>query len=237
MPLHSIPTLCQSMIIDPALLHIICAPITHPNIKYTVSKVALEHVVHKTIKVFNSICLEPEEHGIIYMTSIKFMHEVAQLLHIPTYTSCILSDDKENKERKSHIFQDWHSGKVHWVAATICFAEGVDFPSVQYAIIVEPLDILLFLQESGRLGCDGFYSEAIMIWSTVPHPTPSDDPDHNGHRPMAHFLKTNTCRHLTFQLFNPDMHSCTSSSENAICDRCSNLSKVIRCVVSTSFFA
>lgn len=237
MPLHSIPTLCQSMMIDPALLRVIRAAVARPNIKYTVFQVASEQVVHKTVEVFNSIRLEPEERGIIYTTSIKFTHEVAQLLRIPAYTSRILSDDKENKERKSRIFQDWRSGKVRWVAATICFAEGVDFPSVRYAIIVEPLDMLSFLQESGRLGRDGFYSEAITIWSAVPRPPPSDDPDHSGRRPMAHFLKTNACRRLTFQPFDPDAHSCASSSENALCDRCSDLSKVIRCVVSASFFA
>jgi len=93
------------MMIDLALLHIICAPFSHSNIKYTAFRVVLEHMLQKTIDAFNIIHLEAKEYGIVYTTSIKFTHEVARQLHIPAYTSCILLDDKENKEEKSCIFQ------------------------------------------------------------------------------------------------------------------------------------
>ena len=53
-------------------------------------------------------------------------------------------------------------------------------PRVQYAIIVEPLDMLSFLQESHCLGHDASSSKAITIWSTIPHHPPSNDPDHSG---------------------------------------------------------
>jgi len=154
MPIHFILTLCQSMMIDPALLHVIRAPLSHSNIRYTVLSVASESVLQKTV-VFNAIRLEEGERRIIYTTSIRFTYEVAHQLHIPAYTSRILSDKKENKDEKSHIFQAWQSGIIQWVAATVCFAEGVDFPHVRYAIIVELLDMLSFLQESGCLGHDG----------------------------------------------------------------------------------
>ena len=45
---------------------------------------------------------------------------------------------------------------------------------------------------------------------------------------MAHFLQTKSCHRLTFQQFDQYMHSCGSSSENVLCDRCSDLSQVIR---------
>ncbi|KAG8215815.1 hypothetical protein J3R82DRAFT_7745 [Butyriboletus roseoflavus] len=106
----------------------------------------------------------------------------------------------------------------------ICFAEGVDFPSVQYAIIIEPKEMLSFLQESGHLGCDHKPSEAITIWSLGPFPPTSDNPDHPGKASMAQCLQTNICRRLTFQDFDPEVHSCGSSAQNMLCDQCEMLS-------------
>lgn len=163
MPLHSVSTLCRSMMIDPALLRVIRAPVSRPNIKYTVLQVDPDGVIEKTQDVFNTLHLAANERGVIYTTSISFTQQIAQLLHIPAYTSRVLQDDGENKVEKSKRFQAWRSGAVQWVAATICFAEGVDFPSVRYAIIVEPFEMLSFLQESGRLGRDGLQSHVITI--------------------------------------------------------------------------
>ncbi|KAH0825908.1 hypothetical protein J3R83DRAFT_7662 [Lanmaoa asiatica] len=224
MPVHSIPALCQSMMIDPALLRLIRAPVSRSNIKHTVFRVDPQQILHKTIDIFNSLHLAENERGIIYTTSIAFTQQIAQLLQIPAYTSRILPDEHSNKAEKSSRFQAWRSGAVQWVAATICFAEGVDFPSVRYTIIVEPKEMLSFLQESGRLGRDGLPSHAITLWSLLPSPVPVNDPDHCGRRPMVHFLQTNSCRRLAFKHFDPDVHSCASSANNVMCDQCEKLS-------------
>ena len=226
MPVQSVPALCQSMMIDPALLRLIRAPVSRPNIKYTVFQVHSEQVVLKTIDVFNSLQLKQGERGVIYTTSIAFTKEIAELLDIPAYTSRVLPDEDENKIEKSRRFKAWRSGLVQWVAATVCFAEGVDFPSVRYAIIVEPREMLSFLQESGRLGRDGLLSHAFTVWSFAPNLGPSDDPDHCGKHSMAYFLQTNSCRRLAFKHFDPEVHSCASSIENVLCDQCEQLSKV-----------
>ncbi|KAH0826845.1 hypothetical protein J3R83DRAFT_4377 [Lanmaoa asiatica] len=226
MPVHSIPALCQAMMIHPLLLRIIRAPVSRPNVGYRVIHVDASHLVDKTVEVFHSISLQPEERGIIYTTSIAFTHEIAQKLSIPAYTSRILPDEQSNKEEKSRRFLAWRSGKTPWVAATICFGEGVDFPSVRYAIIVEPREMLSFLQESGRLGRDGLASQSITIWTTLPNPPPADDADHCGRRSMATFLQTNSCRRLTFQQFDPEVHSCASSADNVLCDFCEQLCKL-----------
>ncbi|KAF8549160.1 hypothetical protein OG21DRAFT_627578 [Imleria badia] len=227
MPIRSVSALCRSMMIDPALLRLIRAPVSRPNIKYTVFRVDPQQILQTTVDIFNSLHLAENERGIIYTTSIAFTQQVAALLQIPAYTSRILPDEHSNKVEKSSRFQAWRSGVVQWVAATICFAEGVDFPSVRYAIIVEPRDMLSFLQESGRLGRDGVHSHAITIWSFSPPPAPANDPDHCGRRPMAHFLQTNSCRRLAFEHFDPDVHSCASSVTNVMCDQCEKLSNVI----------
>ncbi|KAI9452391.1 hypothetical protein HD554DRAFT_827680, partial [Boletus coccyginus] len=224
MPIHSVLALCQSMMIDPALLRLIRAPVSRPNIKYTVFRVDPQQILQKTIEVFNSLRLAENERGVIYTTSIAFTQQVAELLQIPAYTSRILPDEHSNKVEKSSRFQAWRSGAAQWVAATICFAEGVDFPSVRYAIIVEPKEMLSFLQESGRLGRDGLRSQAIVIWSLPPSPPVANDPDHCGKRPMVHFLQTNSCRRLAFKHFDPDVHSCASSITNVLCDQCEKLS-------------
>ncbi|KAG9311149.1 hypothetical protein JVU11DRAFT_8215 [Chiua virens] len=225
MPIHSIPALCQSMMIDPLLLRIIRAPVSRPNIKYTVVHVQSKYVIQKTVELFNSLQLKEDERGVIYTTSIAFTKEIAELLGIPAYTSHVLSDERQNKIEKSSRFQAWRSGAVQWVAATVCFAEGVDFPSVRYAIIVEPREMLSFLQESGRLGRDGLPSYAFTIWSFIPTQAPSDDPDHSGKRSMADFLQANSCRRLAFKHFDPDVHSCASSVKSVLCDQCEQLSK------------
>lgn len=230
MPIHSVPALCQSMMIDPALLRFIRAPVSRPNIKYTVFRVQSEDVKQKTIEVFNSLHLKQEERGVIYTTSIEFTKEIAEILGIPAYTSCLLPDERENKLEKSARFQAWRSGAVQWVAATVCFGEGVDFPSVRYAIIVAPREMLSFLQESGRLGRDGLPSHAFTIWSFLPAQAPSDDPDHCGKRSLADFLQTNSCRRLAFKHFDPEVHSCASSINNVLCDQCEQLTQVMSVV-------
>ena len=226
MPIHSIPALCQAMMIDPFLLRIIRAPVSRSNVGYRVIRVDESHLMEKTTELFHSISLQPHERGVIYTTSIAFTHEVAQKLSIPAYTSRILPDEQMNKEEKSRRFLAWHLGHTPWVTATICFGEGVDFPSVRYAIIVEPKEMLSFLQESGRLGRDGIASQSITIWSTLPNQPPADNPDHCGKCSMALFLQTNACRRLTFQQFDRGVHSCASSSDNILCDFCEKLSKV-----------
>ena len=226
MPVHSIPALCHAIMINPLLLRIIRAPVSRPNVGYRVIHVDESRLLEKTIEIFRSISLQHHERGVIYTTSIAFTHEIATQLSIPAYTSHILPDEQMNKEEKSRRFLAWRVGKTPWVAATICFGEGVDFPSVRYAIIVEPKEMLSFLQESGRLGRDGLASQSITIWSTAPNPPPANDPDHSGKRSMALFLQTTSCRRLTFQKFDPGVHSCTSSPGNVLCDFCENLSKV-----------
>lgn len=235
MPPHSIPALCQSMMINPLLLRIIRAPVSRPNVGYHVIHVDESRLVDKTTEVFRSITLQPNERGVIYTTSIAFTHEIARQLSIPAYTSRILPDEQMNKEEKSRRFLAWRSGKTPWVTATICFGEGVDFPSVRYAIIVEPKEMLSFLQESGRLGRDGIASQSITIWSALPNPPPADDPDHCGKRSMARFLQTKSCRRLTFHQFDPGVHSCASSADNVLCDFCEGLSKV--CGPHSFFFS
>ncbi|KAH0833799.1 hypothetical protein J3R83DRAFT_10949, partial [Lanmaoa asiatica] len=223
LPTSSVPALCASMMIQPSLLRIIRAPTSRSNIKYRVFKVSSHDIVKETVTAWQSITLAPDERGIIYTTSIAFTHEIAKLLSIPAYTSRILDGDKENKAEKSRIFQRWRSGEVQWVAATICFAEGVDFQAVRYVIIVEPRDMLSFLQESGRLGRDGRPSTAIALWSWIDRPCSADDLDHTGKSAMAFFLQTNTCRRLAFHAFDPDVHSCASSLKNELCDCCEKL--------------
>ncbi|KAF8418659.1 hypothetical protein L210DRAFT_3578829 [Boletus edulis BED1] len=222
---RSIPALCSSMMIQPALLRIIRAPTSRPNIKYRVTKVPSDDIIRETVNTFRSISLSPSERGIIYTTSIAFTLDIAKILGIPAYTSRILEDDQENKAEKTRIFQQWRSGEVQWVAATICFAEGVDFQSVRYAVIVEPRDMLSFLQESGRLGRDGLPSTAITLWSWVRKISSTGDPDHSGKSAMVRFLESNTCRRLAFVDFDPDVHSCASSANNQLCDSCEKLSR------------
>ncbi|KAG6370426.1 hypothetical protein JVT61DRAFT_12039 [Boletus reticuloceps] len=155
LPISSVPALCASMMIQPSLLHIIRAPTSHSNIRYRVLKVPSQDIIKEIVTTWRSITLAPEERSIIYTTSIACTREITALLGIPAYTSRILDNDQENKAEKSRIFQRWRSGEVQWVAATVCFTEGIDFQSICYAIIVEPRDMLSFLQESGRLGRDG----------------------------------------------------------------------------------
>jgi superfamily II DNA helicase RecQ len=226
MPPHSIPALCQSMMINPLLLHIIQAPVSRPNVGYHIIHVDESHLVEKTTEVFRSITLQPNERGVIYTTSIAFTHEIARQLSMPAYTSRILPDEQMNKEEKSCCFLAWRSGKTPWVAATICFSEDVDFSSIQYTVIVEPKEMLSFLQESGRLGRDGIASQSITIWSALPNPPPANDPDHCRKCSMTWFLQTKPRRRLTFHQFDPGVHSCASSADNILCDFYEGLSKV-----------
>lgn len=224
---RSIPALCNAMMVDPALLRTIRAPMSRHNIGYSVAKVLPDQLLQKTVELHSQIYLRPEERGIIYTTNIQLTLAIADALNVPYYISCVLPDEQANKEKKSCIFQTWRAGrneKERWIVATICFAEGVDFASVRHAIIVEPRDMLSFLQESGRLGRDGLPSQVVAVWSRTPPLSTSDMQDHAGVDSMSRFLQTHKCRRLCFRDFDLDVHSCASSHKNVLCDCCSNLS-------------
>ena len=228
---RSLTKLCKAMDIPPRLVRVIRAPLNRPNIQYRVVKADRDGVIESFMNIFNSIKLSGQDRGIIYCTRLDLIAELHESLQIPYYTSKLRPDidDASNALEKTRRFQAWRDGadeKSRWMLATLCFGEGIDFPSVRCVIHIEVRNMLRFLQESGRLGRDGGASQSIVLYSTLPPLLDTDRDPHTGVLSMREFLTTNQCRRLAFKEFDPDTHSCAANHANLLCDQCEALSKV-----------
>lgn len=237
---HSVSRLCSAMDIPPHLLRVIRAPLSRPNIRYTVMKVPDGSVITAFQQVFNSIELGADDRGIIYCTRLDLIMELSKLLGIPYYTSKLLPDidDRANGDEKTHRFQAWRDGedaKNRWMLATLCFGEGIDFPRVRYVIHVEVRNMLCFLQESGRLGRDGKPSHSMVLYSYLPQLRDDRRDPHTGVQAMREFLTAENCRRLAFSEFDPDVHSCAANSANLLCDRCEAIANVSGCFYNLTY--
>ncbi len=68
-------------------------------------------------------------------------------------------------DNRTHIQQQWISGKLPWVAATNAFGMGIDKPDCRYVFHeTTPNSLEAYFQEAGRAGRDGQKSYPILFY-------------------------------------------------------------------------
>ncbi|XP_059607390.1 ATP-dependent DNA helicase Q1-like [Phlebotomus argentipes] len=102
--------------------------------------------------------------GIIYTLSQKDTEQLATAL---IQHNCQVSPYHANldAEVRSRVHENWLTGQIQAVVATVAFGMGIDKPDVRFVIhhtISRSLEN--FHQESGRAGRDGEYAECVVLY-------------------------------------------------------------------------
>lgn len=101
--------------------------------------------------------------GIVYVTLQQTAEEVARTLSARGYNAKAYHAGMDSDLRQS-IQQDFMSGKVNLIVATIAFGMGIDKSDIRFVVHYDlPKSIENYAQEIGRAGRDGYQSECLVL--------------------------------------------------------------------------
>ncbi|KAI8841945.1 hypothetical protein BJ741DRAFT_575006 [Chytriomyces cf. hyalinus JEL632] len=103
--------------------------------------------------------------GIIYCSSRNACEELSGILQKKRITANFYHAGMEKEDRRLRQ-EEWKSGKVKIIIATIAFGMGIDKADVRFVIhYAFPQSLEGYYQETGRAGRDGNQSVCIMFYS------------------------------------------------------------------------
>jgi len=136
------------------LLH---SPVRH-NISYKVYRSENKQIVLRQL-----IGRIREGCSIIYVNTRKATIQIKRYLAQHNLTAHAFHGGMSMKERNA-VVEDWDNGKIRVMIATKAFGMGIDKSDVRQVIHYNlPESVEAYVQEAGRAGRDGKYSEAIII--------------------------------------------------------------------------
>ncbi|MEI6046883.1 MAG: RecQ family ATP-dependent DNA helicase, partial [Chloroflexota bacterium] len=111
------------------------------------------------------LCQELEGSGIVYVRSRQNAERLAGLLQRVGISAGYYHAGLSNPARK-RTQDEWNTGWMRIVVATVAFGMGIDKPDVRFIIHYNlPDSVENYVQESGRAGRDGLPSQCVLFYA------------------------------------------------------------------------
>ncbi|ANB12266.1 ATP-dependent DNA helicase SGS1 [Sugiyamaella lignohabitans] len=134
-----------------------------PNLSYQMWRAKEKNSVYNSMK--DIMDKYRGKTGIIYCRTQSQCEDLAKKLKKDGYRVDYYHGGLDTESR-IRVQQQWQSGRIQAVCATVAFGMGIDKPDVRYVIHASmPRTMEGYYQETGRAGRDGNPSECIMFYS------------------------------------------------------------------------
>jgi hypothetical protein len=226
----AVPSLMKYFGFTSSNFRVVRADTPRPCISYQ-KRMVKDEDLHETVRQQMYECsLGKDERGLIFCNTYNDCNRLSEMTNIPTYHG-----EMAPHERDANLSR-WRAGETQWLICTSAFGNGINHPHVRYVLHTHsPKTMDRYDQETGRLGRDDEYSQAIMFYThrDLIKPTNVEPPDAAGRLAMYELLsRPDQCMRLPVSKWADGVqrgHTCSTLPKGVPCGWCL-VSRIHPCV-------
>lgn len=223
-PIHE-KVLAERVGISLARTLVLRSPAARPNHRIQIVYVGKPQTPFTTGVRLASLLLDtwdghPDTRGIIFFRTIKNMEEFADSC---PFTVCTFHGQMSDLQKDEQL-NSWLSRKgpsTKWMLSTTALLHGVDYPLLNAVIFVGcPFGLYDFVQGAGRAGRSGQDALIVVLYSSIPHPLPSEN-QYGCRIEMEKLVTDKKCRRLGVSMvMDGESLPCSRVVGALLCDFC-----------------